>query len=221
MTSAMLQWIALLTMTVDHIGYRIFPGTDVFRMVGRLAFPIFVFLLAEGFAHTSSRKRYLVRLAVFALLSEIPHTIFTHGARWRTYLSWASCGNIFFELALTFLALWCIQLGREKNRLLWLGTAACLVGSGLLGAMYGWYGVLMGVCFYLFREKRWLCVLALVILTALYCWGRGSTFQLYAIAATVPIYFYNGERGPRLPKYFSYIYYPAHLLVIYGIYCLI
>lgn len=222
MTSATLQWIALLTMTIDHIGYRLFPGTDIFRIVGRLAFPLFVFMLAEGFAHTSGRGKYIGRLALFALLSEIPYQVFAHGAYWWAYvlLDRFLWGNIFFELALIFLALWSIQAAREKNKLFYVGAAACVVLAGFAGTMYGGYGVLMGICFYIFREKRWLAIACLAALTACYCLQHGSMFQLYAVAAAVPIYFYNGARGPRLPKYFSYIYYPAHLLVIYGIYCL-
>lgn len=220
MTSAALQITALITMAVDHIGYRLFPGADILRMIGRVSFPLFVFLLVEGFTYTRSRWKYLGRLALFALVSELPYRIFTHGgAFWAAMLMdpWA---NVFYELMLVFIAVWSVQAAIEKNKLFFAVTALCIITSAYMGTMYGWYGVVMGICFYLFRDKRPIAVLCLAVLTALFCLERGSLFQIYAIFAAVPIYFYNGRRGKRLPRYFAYIFYPAHLLVIYGVYSL-
>ena len=85
MSSALLQLTALMTMTIDHIGYRLFPGTELLRMIGRLSFPLFVFMLTEGFVYTGSQKNYLKRLALFALLSEVPYKLFTSGPYWRRW----------------------------------------------------------------------------------------------------------------------------------------
>lgn len=215
MSSAMLQIIALVTMAVDHVGYLLFPELDILRMIGRLSFPLFAFMLVEGFLHTRGRWRYLGRLVLFAAISEVPYKIFTKGARWWLHI-WGEplWNNVFFELMLIFIAVWSVQAALEKNKLFFLITALCIVTAGLMGTMYGWYGVVMGICFYIFRKDRLLAVSCLTALTVIYCLQHWSVFQLPAVLAAVPIWFYNGERGKRLPKYFGYIFYPAHLLVI-------
>lgn len=215
MSSAMLQIIALVTMAVDHIGYRLFPEADVLRMIGRLSFPLFAFMLVEGFTHTSSRWRYLGRLTLFAAISEIPYKMFSKGGRWWLHL-WGEplWNNVFFELMLIFIAVWGVKLALEKNKLFFALPVIAVALAGIMGTMYGVYGILMGVCFYIFRNDKLLAVACLGALTILYCLQHWSLFQIWAILAAVPIWFYNGERGKRLPKYFGYIFYPAHLLVI-------
>lgn len=220
MTSAVLQLIAIVTMAVDHIGYRLFPRAELLRMIGRLSFPLFVFMLVEGFVHTSSLKKYRARLCAFALLSEIPYKLFSRGQHWREYLLSDPVSNVFFELLLVFIALWGIKLAGERGWAFYGITVLSVVLAGAAGTMYGPYGVLMGIFFYLFRNRRPIAVFCLAVLTVLYCIEHGSAFQIYAILAGIPIYFYNGQRGPRLPRYFAYIFYPAHLLAIYGVYCL-
>lgn len=222
MTSAILQCIAVVTMLIDHIGYELgyrwFPGlpTDVLRAIGRLSFPIFAFMLAEGFIHTSNRKKYALRLLVFGLVSEVPYQFFANLANWQR-VSFPTWGNIFFELLLILGALWCVEKGK-----FWLaGAAALAVLAEVGGFMYGAYGVLIAVGFYVFRERRWAGLLTLVACTVLYCVWHGSMFQLYAIAAAVLLYFYNGKRGERLPKYFCYGFYPVHLLLLSGMYWLV
>ena len=218
MTSAALQCIAVVTMLVDHIGYeigyRFFPGlpTDLLRAIGRLSFPIFAFMLVEGFLQTSSRKKYVLRLTIFALISEIPYRLFTVLGNWSR-VGFPTWENIFFELLLIFGALWCVQRGK-----LWrLGAAALALLAEAGGFMYGAYGVLIAVGFYVFRQRRWAGMLALVACTALYCLYQGSMFQSYAVFAAVPLYLYNGQRGQRLPRYFCYGFYPVHLLVLVGL----
>ncbi len=213
MSSAALQCLALGTMLIDHIGFRLFPQTEPLRMVGRLAFPIFAFLLAEGFVKTGDRKRYFLRLGAFALLSEIPYKIFVYGDRWGTYMGVNPWRNVFFELVLMFLALWCA----ERGGLFWLGAGGLAVLAEALGTMYGGYGVLLAMGFFLFREKRWAGMLCLGALTLLYCGFHNSWFQIWAVGAAVPLGFYNGQRGRRLPRYFGYVFYPAHLLAIYAV----
>lgn len=217
MTSAVLQCLAVITMLIDHIGYelgfQLFPGvpTQVLRAIGRLSFPIFAFMLAEGFIHTSNRKKYALRLAAFAVASELPYQLFAHLAVWSR-VHFPAWENIFFELLLILGALWCV----EKGKLWLLGAAALAVLAEAGGFMYGAYGVLIAIGFYVFRERRWAALLVLAACTGLYCLSHGSIFQIYAVFAAVPLYLYNGERGQRLPRYFCYIFYPAHLLVLAG-----
>lgn len=231
MTSAILQCIAIITMMIDHIGYKLFPGVDFLRMIGRLAFPTFVFMLTEGFVHTSSRKKYFLRLGIFALVSELPYQMFAWGNNWEAFFRyWLPTifpnlwENVFFELLIIFAALWFLDLAKKKGAFLVIGIAGA-VGmvalSYVMDTMYGVYGVLMGICFYLFRDKRWLVAVSLVVLTVGYCALHNNWLQVYAVVAAAPIYLYNGQRGQRLPKYFAYVFYPLHLLAICGLYLLI
>lgn len=221
MTSAVLQLIAIATMAIDHIGILVPAGPVywILRGIGRTAFPLFVFMLAEGFVHTGSLRKYSARLCVFALVSELPYHFFMLGPYWLDSLRNDPVSNVFYELILIFTALLGIKLAREKHWLLCALTVLSVVLAEAVGTMYGAYGVLLGVCFYLFRERRWLCVLSLAALTVIYCLRHGNILdiQIYAILAAVPVWLYNGERGKRLPRYFAYAFYPAHLLLLCGI----
>lgn len=206
MTSAVLQWIALLTMVVDHVGLAFFPEYPALRAVGRISFPIFALLLAEGFAHTSDRKKYVLRLAVFAVLSEIPYELFFY----RRLGGMLPMKNILFALLVAFAALWCV----ERGGVWFLGAAALALGAQVCGFSYGAYGVLLAMCFYLFRENKWGRAVSLAACTGAYCLLRQSLFQSWAVLAAVPLLLYNGERGKRPPRYLFYIFYPVHLMVI-------
>ncbi len=221
MTSAALQLIAMFTMLIDHIGILV-PvdyGYWVFRGIGRISFPLFAFMLAEGFAHTGDRRKYMARLCAFAIISEVPYHLFMLGPYWLTSLTNNPISNIFFELILIFAALWGIRSAKDKNWLFLVLPVLCVFLSYAADTMYGPYGVLMGICFYIFRKNRWLCAASLTALTVLYCVQHGNILdiQIYAVIAAVPICLYNGERGRRLPRYFGYVFYPAHLLLLWGI----
>ena len=154
----------------------------------------------------------MLRRTIIALISEIPYRLFTVLGNWSR-VGFPTWENIFFELLLIFGALWCVQRGK-----LWrLGAAARALLAEAGGFMYGAYGVLIAVGFYVFRQRRWAGMLVLAACTALYCLYQGSMFQSYAVFAAVPLYLYNGQRGQRLPRYFCYGFYPVHLLVLVGL----
>lgn len=208
MSSGVLQGIAAVTMVVDHTGMALFPNEVWLRWIGRLSFPLFVFLLTEGFVHTASRKKYLLRLGIFGAISEVPYQLFVgmaFGTGWQI-----PCQNVFFELMAAFLALWCA----EKGGAWLLGTAGLVAAAELLGLDYGAYGILLALCFTLFRGNRVGVVISLGLCTALYCGAHQSLTQAWAILAALPLIFYNGKRGKRLPRYFLYVFYPAHLAVL-------
>ena len=205
MTSAGLQGIALATMVVDHVGLAFFPEAVWLRWVGRVSFPLFLFLLSEGFVHTSHRRRYALRLALFALVSEGPYQLFVYGG-FRAL----PCQNVFFALLCALLALGCV----ERGGLWWLGGAGLAVAAELLGMDYGAYGILLAVCFFLFRGSLPGTVASLGACTGAYCLAHQGWVQGWAIAAAVPLALYNGERGRRLRRYVVYGFYPAHLLLL-------
>ena len=205
-------------MVVDHVGYLFFPEVWALRVVGRLAFPIFAFLIAEGYRRTSNPNAYLLRLIVFAVISEVPYDLFA-----RNRLFYPGSQNIFFTLAagLFSLMLYDKFMARRNEVGAMLGVFACCVFCVVIQASYMFSGVLLIFAFYVNRDWKhlvlWfgaivLCNAALVALTErdLY-WALIQTAQVFALPL---IGYYNGRQGRRL-KYFFYVFYPAHMLVLY------
>ena len=212
-TGATLKWLALLTMVIDHIAAvalaDAFPPElwwmRLLRLAGRLAYPLFAFLLVEGFIHTHSVSRYALRLAVFAVLSEIP---FNLAFRVR-FISWPGT-NVFFTLLIGLAMLY--ALDRWKNR---AAQVLTLLAAGLLATLlhtdYAAAGVLTVAILYLARDNRWAFPAAVAVLTL----ATGSWTELAALAVTPLIWGYHGQPGRKWGgRYFFYIFYPAHLLVL-------
>lgn len=203
LTGFALKWIALAAMAVDHVGMTLLPQYELLRIVGRLAFPIYCFLLVEGAVHTANRRRYLMRLLLFALLSEVPFDLAVSGTVFDLRSQ-----NVFFTLAMGLMAVYLMEL-RNRYPYAVLGSAALVFAAQLAQTDYGGGGVLIILIFYLFRGKMAARVLAFSAVNVL-CYGG---LQNYAILSMVPILCYNGRRGPRM-KYLFYIFYPAHLLAL-------
>ena len=228
MSSFVLKIIALVTMILDHVGAELFPQYEWLRYVGRLSFPIYAFLIAQGFAHTSDRKRYAIRLGAFALISEVPHDLLF-------YNTWLEFGyqNIMFELLFGFLAIWCIDKAIKEKKYLFLVIVPILVVStAILNFSYDIYGMVLIIVAYLFVGKDVASGLGSAVTT--YCFNGFiqagfKTFgryipvltynpaQVFAVLAAIPIMFYNGKRGKYSLKWFFYISYPAHLLLLWVI----
>lgn len=234
-----LKYIAMAAMLADHIGavllerivyYRgnleqvamlmtsqwgdtIYWMYRMLRIVGRIAFPIYCFLLVEGFLHTRDWRKYWIRMAAFALISEIPFRL----AVWNTWAGGSS--NVYVELAIGLLVLRGLkQSGGLTEPFRVIGKAAaigagCLV-SVFLKADYDIDGILMLSLFYLLREKRFVQVLSGGILSFLeswnMCYGAG-------MLSAVPLYFYNGRKGQARWKYAFYWFYPLHLIALFFI----
>lgn len=210
-----LKCIAMLTMLIDHMGMVLFPQYRWMRIIGRLAFPIFCFLLAEGAVHTSNHRKYLLRLLAFALISEVPFNLARSGMLYAPYHQ-----NVFFTLFLGLLAITAIQ--KLPGQILPAVSAiVCILVASPLHTDYGSGGVLIMLVFYLFREHLFLKVFLFAIFN-IGLWGgvgQGLSYvlektQTYAVFAIIPILCYNGKRGPSL-KYPFYVFYPAHLLALH------
>lgn len=176
----------------------------IMRDVGRLAFPIFCFLLVEGFLHTRNRRRYAASLFLFACLSEIPWNLAQSGR-----LFYSQKQNVFFTLFLGCLAFCAIEYFREKELLMLLSMATLFVVSLRLNADYSYRGyVFLLIMYWLRNEKPAQAVI-----------GSGWLFYEWkACFAFLPINMYNGKRGfirGRWLKYLFYAFYPVHILVIY------
>ena len=199
--------VALFTVGSKHISWYF-----LMRCIGRLAFPLFAFLLVEGFLHTRDRMKYGRNLLIFTLLSEIPYDLARRG-----HLL-AAGQNVFFTLFLGFLALWAVRKWEEGNyspiRLAIMLFS--LIGAGiLLRSDYGSYGVSFILLLYVLRKNR-------ILQAAIGCCFLGSRW--IAGLAFIPINLYNGQRGfiqGPIGKYLFYVFYPLHLLAIYFVRCMI
>ena len=236
LTGSCLKWIALLSMLIDHIGavlleYGVLPRVAssvlagnsfdfvvadyhfwynfnvVLRLIGRLAFPLFCFLLVEGFLHTKNFKKYAIRLGIFALLSEIPFDLAVSGKMMDIHSQ-----NVFFTLFIGLIVLLGLHYFETTLPVEMLPLRYIVVLTGVLAAQflqtdYAGFGILLIFLLYEFRNNRKLQCLAGAALTL---------FNSYtAWIAFLFIWFYNGERGKQLPKYFFYAFYPMHLVILY------
>lgn len=199
-----LKMIAIISMIIDHIGYVFFPEELIFRAFGRIAFPIFCFLLVEGFHHTRSHLNYLIRLGIFALISEVPFDLALFGEFFAFQRQ-----NVFITLALGLCAIFCLEEMNTK-RLFSIPFALILCAALFSHSDYSVGGVILICVFYLTREMPWVRFL-LCALTLYMFFGQ---FELYGVLAMIPITFYNGKRGPSIQMVF-YWFYPVHLLVLY------
>jgi hypothetical protein len=218
LTGNQLKLIAVITMTVDHIGMVLFPQQILFRMIGRLAFPIYAFMIAEGCVYTRSFPRYLGMLTGVAVLCQ--------GVYFVVLRSLYQCILVTFSMSVMLILL--LRRAMEKKTVTAWGAAACGIAlvffitevlPGLLpdtdfSVDYGFLGVMLPPVIYLGKNKvQKLCFGAAVLLAM----GAGfGDIQMWALLALPLLALYNGQRGKWRMKYFFYIYYPAHLVIIYG-----
>jgi len=181
---------------------------SIMRMIGRIAFPIFCFLLVEGFEHTRSQVKYAARLLLFAAVSELPFDLLFNGR-----ILEFGYQNVFFTLFLGLLVMMGMQwatehMGSHPAAGYLLSCAAAVAGMAaahFAKTDYASTGVLCIVVIYLFRKKKvWQIVAGCLV----FFW------ELTAPLAFIPIAFYNGKRGWNL-KYLFYLIYPVHLLLLY------
>lgn len=207
LSSFALKLIAVAAMLIDHMGYVLFPQYPVMRVIGRLAFPIYCFLIAEGAAHTSNWKKYGLRLLIFAVISEIPFDLAFN----NRLIDW-SYQNVFWTLLLGLLT---IELYEKKNYLAYAGIVVLVLLGNILGTDYGSEGVLLVFIIHVVKKDdfRWAA-----FIIAVWCLCFGGTERWGAFSA-IFILLYNGKRGLNTPavKYGFYGFYPIHLLVLYAV----
>ena len=245
-SSAVLKNIAVVTMLIDHIGavivtrfliqnglytamvnqeaydawmlqngglYKIYMAM---RILGRLAFPIYCFLLVEGFQKTHDVKKYLGRMFLFALLSEVPFDLALSGRAW-----YPAYQNVFFTLLLGLLVIAGLRLVEQHlpgtqvgKRFLRIVLSAVIILAGCALALvfqtdYNFKGILAITVLYLFRHRKKTQMLAGVVVFLLM-----DGLEIFAAFAFLLIWFYNGSRGKQ-NKYFFYFFYPVHLLLLW------
>lgn len=205
---SVLKWIAVLTMVIDHVGAILFPDQIWMRVIGRVAFPIYAYCLAEGFRYTSDYRRYLGRLALFAILSEIPFDLAFYGVPF----SFAH-QNVFFTLTLGLILLWVLERCREQLLLCAGAFAVLCFLAQALHMDYGAGGLLMVFAFYLAQQgtSPWI---GWGIFVFINLFGYAGGVQWAAILALLPIGLYSGNAGKKKQRFFYWIY-PLHLLLLW------
>ena len=231
-TSASLHIIAIIFMLCDHLWGTIIPGNDWLTCIGRISFPIFAFMIVEGYSHTKNLRKYVYRLLVFAVLSEIPFNL-------------AMGSSVFFPMHQNVLWSFLISIGlihwNEKAKetgKIWkqiaVGCVTIILGYILgLITMVDFYhaGILTVLTFYFFGKRKWWCclgqLLCLWYINTELLGGFGYEIHLlgetyflhrqgFALLALIPIWLYRGKQGyhSKLFQYTCYAFYPVHLLVL-------
>ena len=231
-SAAALHIIAMAFMLMDHLWATLLPAQEWLTCVGRLAFPIFAFMIVEGYFYTGNFKKYALRLLLFAVLSEVPFDLM-YGGTWFYPVH----QNVIWTLLAGLLGIRLMEAVREKHKT-WvylLVSAAVVITGAVLGTvcMLDYYGagVLTVFVFYFFRERKWWCLIGQI--SALY-WVNvellsgllypvrlfGMEFEIcqqgLALLALIPIWLYRGRQGyhSRPFQYACYAFYPVHMLII-------
>ena len=217
LTGNQLKLIALITMTIDHVGFMLFPGMRILRIIGRIAFPIFAFMIAEGCRHTRNRKKYLLSMVSLAAICQVVYYFAIDSLHMSVLVTFS------LSIGLIYVADYAQTGGRFGT----VGLYAALCGIFFLcyiahdalfpktdfGIEYGLWGVLLPAFAYFGEQKQKALQYFTVGLTIFaLSWGGIIWFSMAAIPLLA---LYNGTRGKRKMKYLFYIYYPAHLVAIY------
>ena len=233
MTSFALKIIAIISMFCDHLGDSLIGHYSFLNLIGRIAFPIFAFQISEGYIHTKNIKKYFLRLGIFALISQIPFSLFVSKYLHASIFSL----NVFFTLFLGLLSIYLydyiINLFKKANiqekKGLYLGKLFGLViviliafVAKILNTDYGFWGVIVVFAFYFFKKDKLAMIISFITLCILRYGiqiiqgGYNTPTLLLGIFTTLSILFislYNGKQGPKI-KYLLYVFYPVHLLIL-------
>ena len=231
LTSFALHILAMVCMIFDHIwGVFATDGYLWMTCIGRLTYPIFAFMIVEGYFHTKNLKKYVLRLFIFALISEIPFNL-VMSSSWISPLH----QNVLWTFLIGILLIFLNEKANKKA--IWVRILV-FVGTVLLGCLlgivtfvdYNHGGVLIILMFYLFRERKWWALLGQIVclyfISVEVISGQfipivlfGKTFELvvqaFSVLALIPIWLYRGKQGPynQAIRYLYYGFYPAHLLL--------
>ncbi len=232
LNSMTLHLLAMAIMLCDHLGWTVFRGHTWMNSVGRIAFPIFAFMLVEGYFHTRNLRKYVLRLAVFAVISEIPFNLMVCGRMWFPLHQ-----NVLWTFLIGILVIYLLEKAK-RIKITWLKILAffgAIAAGYLLGLVsfvdYGYGGVFMVLAFYIFRQRNWVSfagqflMLTYINFVLLGKYGPfitlfGDTLKIpmqgLAILALLPIWLYRGRQGPHNKglQYLYYGFYPAHLLIL-------
>ena len=215
LSGAQLKYLAFLSMLIDHVNKAlIYPNlkggimlyiSNLFDILGRIAFPLFAFFVVEGYFKTKSRTKYLLNLILFGIISEVPFDMFTSGTFYNPRFN-----NVMFSLALCLITIWIIDTLKTKMpRILWYFISLLIVAimcfvAMLLSVDYDYHAIIIVYLLYAFYNKLVLSVILGYLSIIKEFWASlGFGFILM----------YNGERGKQ-SKILNYCFYPVHLLIL-------
>ena len=219
MNATRLKVIGIVSMTIDHIGYFLFPQMTILRIIGRLAYPIFAYMIAEGCRYTRNKMRYFCTVLAIACVCSVA-TYFAERSLYQSIFTTFSCAMI-----LIFSLTAAKEATERAEKIFWGVCTMMLVFLYFavfqlwmipgLETDYGFLGIITPVLVWLGRskaEKLAGLTIGLCLLSA-----ELGTVQFFSLAAVILLYFYNGERGNHSLKWVFYAYYPLHIAVLYGI----
>ncbi len=204
MSALALKVLALVSMLIDHAGAVFFPQYRWMRYVGRLAFPIYAFLICEGYVYTRNVYKYLLRLGIFALLSEVPYDL-----AFNDEINFFKDVNVYFTLFFGLLSLVLIDYFSHHTVMQCVCVASLSALVQVMVSDYRFIGVCLITVFYLYRDN--LPLRAVGAANALIPFS--SRIEGLSLVAALPLGFYNRKPGRLRLKYFFYAIYPVHLLV--------
>lgn len=228
LTNNQLKIIAMVSMLLDHVGLLFFPNVAIFRILGRIAFPIFAYMIAEGCHYTKNRAKYLGMIAGMGVVFQIVYFV-AMGSLYQ---------GILVTFSLAIITIYSID-GIVKSQKLWGRLAAILALAFVVAFVvvlprvlvgtdfdldYGAWGILLPVLVYLMPSRPWKVGCATLILLAralYYTFVVPIPLQWWSILTVPLLALYSGKRGKAKMKYVFYIFYPAHLVILYGIAILI
>ena len=232
LSSNMLKIIAAALMLVDHIGMLLFPNIIIFRIIGRLSFPIFAFLIAEGCKHTRSKLRYFLTVFSFGAAIQAVYSIFTKSLDMNILLTFSVSIAIICALSDFKGRVYAEDTTRAKLILSGLSVIALIFASYAVSLFvrfdYGFIGFMTPVAASLFHKPKnapymfdrldTLPVsLASMGVSLLFLSFSNQPIQFFSLLSLPILMLYSGERGRFRMKYFFYLFYPLHLLLLYGI----
>ncbi|MBD5544136.1 MAG: hypothetical protein HDR01_07850 [Lachnospiraceae bacterium] len=216
LSSNALKIIAAITMTIDHAGMILFPQIEIFRVIGRIAFPLFAFCIAEGCCYTHNKRKYL---GMILFLGVIFHGVFVLATGQTMF-------NIFITFSFSIVLIYLLQRvkketkeGKRQNQIL---SGVVFFGMLLLTYLftsifivdYGFFGIMIPVIVSLFddlRKRKAAFLIGLLLLVV----SMHTFIQSFCLLAVPILFLYNGKRGKYKMKFFFYIFYPLHLCLLF------
>ncbi len=215
MSSFALKILGILTMCIDHLGFMFFQDEISYRLIGRLAMPIFAFQLAVGFSHSKNKEKHILRILIFAIISQVPFSIFRFFATSETSLLL----NIGFTFVFGLLGMYVWD--KAKNIFFkFTGVLGVFILSHIIPVDYGLFGTALCVVFYICRSSKLKTILGSTFIICCKLLTEKLAWRIPTLYALIPISFYNGKKGldTKFTKNLFYIFYPLHMIIFAIIY---
>ena len=210
MSSFVLKIFAIIFMFIDHVGYVFFPTQSIFRIIGRMAFPIFAFQVGIGFKHTQNKEKHIFLLLLFAILSQIPFFLMTNIHTTSFML------NVLFTFVFALTIIYCVDIIKSYFIKIPLVLILLLL-TFYIRVDYGILGILLTVFLYYFSHNKFISFIILTSFTFMHYAINNSILQIYCLISFLFIWLFNGKKGQNA-KWMFYIFYPLHMLVIFIVY---